>query len=72
MTGQTGVPDVWVFDVAVSTHSLLQRGITAAQQRRVSVVAARYGEAALLACQLAAAVDGAMPTDLVCVEWPAR
>lgn len=56
---------VWEFDVGVSTHDLLQAGVPVADYRRVTVAAASYTDAALLACQLAAAVDGAMPTDLL-------
>jgi hypothetical protein len=54
----------WEFDVAVSTHDLLQCGISVADYRRVTVEADGYMDASLMALQLAAA-DGAMPTDLL-------
>lgn len=59
------VTTVWEFDVGVSSHDLLQAGVPVAAWRRVEVAAPSYLEAQLVACQLAAAVDGAMPTACV-------
>lgn len=56
--------DTWEFDVDVSTHDLLRRGIVVADRRRVHVVANDYLEAALAACQLASSVDDAFATDV--------
>lgn len=53
--------------MGVSTHDLLREGVPVADWRRVTVAAGSYGEAALVACQLAAA-DGAMPTDVLLRE----
>lgn len=55
---------VWEFDVAVSTHDRLKRGVTVAAWRRVTVWSESYTDASLAALQLAAA-DGAMPTDIL-------
>lgn len=51
---------IWAFDVTVSTHDLLQAGVTAArlpgsQERhhRVVIAAESHGEASLLAAQMA-------------------
>lgn len=55
---------IWEFDVAVSTHDLLRRGVCVADYRRVTVEAVGYLDASLAALQIAAA-DGAMPTDLL-------
>lgn len=52
----------WEFDVGVSTHDLLRRGVTVRHYTRVSVVASSYVEAQLTACQLAAC-GGWMPTE---------
>jgi hypothetical protein len=53
----------WEFDVDVSTHELLRRGVLVADRRRVTVSSDGYGDASLAAVQLAS-VDGATPTDL--------
>lgn len=53
----------WEFDVDVSTHDLLKRGVTVADRRRVTVEADDYLEASLLAYGLAA-VDGVQVTDI--------
>ena len=54
---------VYEFDVDVSTHDMLKRGVLVADRRRVTVVADDYRTASLVALQLAA-TDGALPTDL--------
>lgn len=50
----------WEFDVAVSSHDLLQLGITEAGYANIRVLAADYDDASLLACQMAAIYG--MPT----------
>lgn len=60
----TSDASVYEFDVDVSTHDLLKCGVTVADRRRVVVLAESYGEAALVACQLASSVDDAFATDL--------
>lgn len=44
---------MWEFDVAVTTHELLQQGVTAAAYVLVQVEAPNYTEAELVACQMA-------------------
>lgn len=56
----------WQFDVGITTHALLQHGVTVAQWTRVEVVAATYLEAAEVAIQMGGAVGYA--TDCVYVE----
>jgi hypothetical protein len=57
------VTEIFEFDVAVSTHDLLQQGITEATYVRVRVMAETVTEAEIVACQMAMATGG-MPTDL--------
>lgn len=59
-----GDTEVYEFDVDVSTHGHLRRGVTVADRRRVTVLAASYQEATLVACQLAEAVDDAIATNI--------
>ncbi|MBK1785126.1 hypothetical protein [Prauserella cavernicola] len=56
----------WEFDVGVTTHELLQQGVTVAQWARVDVAASSYLEAAQLAIQMGGVVGYA--TDCVYVE----
>lgn len=42
----------WEFDVGVTTHELLQHGVTVAQWVRVQVLAASWLEASELAIQM--------------------
>ena len=53
----------WEFDVAVSSHDELKRGITVAGYVRVQVAAPDHCEASLVAAQMAAIVG--MPTDVL-------
>ena len=52
----------WEFDVGVTTHDLLKESVVVRHYTRVSVSAATYVEARLLACQVAAC-GGWMPTE---------
>lgn len=54
----------WEFDVAVSSHDWLRVGVAVHHYRRVTVAAPTYSEAALTALEMAA-LDGAMPTDIL-------
>lgn len=56
----------WTFDVAVTTHDLLQQGVTCAQWVRVEVLGEGYMDASLLALQLANIVG--YTTDILYVE----
>lgn len=56
---------VWEFDIAVSTHDLLRRGVTVADYRRVTVEADDYSDASLTAYAMAAGPDDAMVTDIL-------
>lgn len=55
----------WEFDVAVSTHDLLKRGVTVANWRRVEVLAESYSEASLTALGMACGPGETMPTDIL-------
>jgi len=56
---------VWEFDIAVTTHKLLKQGITVAAYRQITVLAATYTDASLIAYALAAAPDNATVTDIL-------
>lgn len=56
---------VWEFDVAVSTHDLLKRGVTVADYRRVTVLADDYPDASLTAYAMASGPDDVVVTDLL-------
>ena len=56
---------MWEFDVAVSTHDLLRRGVVVADYRRVVIEAESYEDASLTAYGMAAGPDGAVITDLL-------
>lgn len=55
----------WEFDVAVTTHALLQRGIAVADYRRVTVLGGDYREASLTAYAMAAGPDDVVVTDIL-------
>lgn len=54
---------VWDFEVVVSTHDLLRRGVVEAEWLRVEVAAPSSFEASLVAIQMASAYG--YPTDCV-------
>lgn len=56
----------WQFDVGVTTHELLQQGVTVAQWTRVQVTAPSYLEASEIAIQMGGIVGYA--TDCLYVE----
>ncbi len=56
---------IWEFDVAVTTHDLLRRGVTVADYRRVIVLAEDYGEASLAAYAMASGPDGVVVADML-------
>lgn len=55
----------WEFDVAVSTHDWLKRGVTALDYRLVTVASGSYLDASLCALQMAGGPDGAVVTDIL-------
>lgn len=58
--------DTFEFDVAVSTHDWIQRGVTALQYRRVTVGSDTYLDASLTALQMACGPeDHLVVTDLL-------
>lgn len=56
---------VWEFDVGVSTHTWLRRGVPVVTYRRVTVLADDYLTASLTAHAMAAGPDDAMVTELL-------
>jgi hypothetical protein len=55
----------WEFDVAVSTHNWLKRGVTVLDYRRVTVASPSYLDASLCALQMASGPDDAVVTDIL-------
>ena len=56
---------IWDFDVAVSTHDWLQRGVPVVSYRRVTVTASTYLDASLCALQMACGPDDVVVTDIL-------
>jgi hypothetical protein len=54
---------VFTFDVGVTTHDLLKRGVTVHHYRRVDVAAEDHTEAAVIACQMAGIAQDFYVTD---------
>lgn len=55
----------WEFDVGVTRHAWLRRGVPVVAYRRVTVLAADYLDASLTAYAMAAGPDDAMVTELL-------